>query len=382
MKLVIYEGKNVHNFLPIAYLRPTFDLRCGHGYLYEKIIRQHSGLDVAFYCRDYLTDTFAQLAPEGSTVNDMSALDDDLLIVNGCLLIGDEKLNGDGPDGICVDGDGDIVCARVKKETAVSLKAENFLDFLDQLVEKLPKKTVDMELAKYQWDVVLKNGKVIDSDFEISGRSGIEGSLHEDSSVYGPEDRLYIAKGAEIHPQVVIDTNHGSVTIEEGAIVFPHSRIEGPCYIGKDTQITRGNIREGCSFGPVCRVGGEVEEAVIHAYSNKYHDGFLGHAYVCEWVNLGALTTNSDLKNDYGSVEVYMQRDDGTFSYVDSGSTKVGSFIGDHTKTSIGVFLNTGFQRGSDDLADVYRRCAAETYPLVCLVPRGSHHRWIRLQEA
>ena len=243
-------------------------------------------------------------------------------------------------------GDGDIVCARVKKETAGSLKAENFHDFLDQLVEKLPKKTVDMELAKYQWDVVLKNGKVIDSDFEISGRSGIEGSFHEDSSVYGPEDRLYIAKGAEIHPQVVIDTNHGSVTIEEGAIVFPHSRIEGPCYIGKDTQITRGNIREGCSFGPVCRVGGEVEEAVIHAYSNKYHDGFLGHAYVCEWVNLGALTTNSDLKNDYGSVEVYMQRDDGTFSYVDSGSTKVGSFIGDHTKTSIGVFLNTGSNVG------------------------------------
>jgi hypothetical protein len=114
MKLVIYEGKNVNNFLPIAYLRPTFDLRCGHGYLYEKIIRQHPGLETVFFCREYLKDTFAQRAPKGSKINDLSALDDDLLIVNGCLLIGDMKLNFDGPDGICVNPDGEIIGARVK----------------------------------------------------------------------------------------------------------------------------------------------------------------------------------------------------------------------------------------------------------------------------
>jgi len=96
-------------------------------------------------------------------------------------------------------------------------------------------------------------------------------------------------------------------------------------------------IREGCSFGPVCRVGGEVEESIIHGYSNKYHDGFLGHAYVCEWVNLGALTTNSDLKNDYGPVDVHVNG-----HLVSTGSTKVGSMIGDHVKTSIGTLLNTG----------------------------------------
>jgi len=84
-------------------------------------------------------------------------------------------------------------------------------------------------------------------------------------------------------------------------------------------------------------VGGEVEESIIHAYSNKYHTGFLGHSYVCEWVNLGALTTNSDLKNDYSTVKVYLNGNP-----VDTGSIKVGSFIGDHTKTSIGTLLNTG----------------------------------------
>ena len=89
-----------------------------------------------------------------------------------------------------------------------------------------------------------------------------------------------------------------------------------------------------------------MEESIIHAYSNKYHDGFLGHAYVCEWVNLGALTTNSDLKNDYGTVEMYMTDGQGGWNYVDTKDTKVGAFIGDHTKTSIGTFLNTGAHVG------------------------------------
>jgi hypothetical protein len=88
----------------------------------------------------------------------------------------------------------------------------------------------------------------------------------------------------------------------------------------------------------MCRLGGEVEGSIVHGYSNKYHDGFLGHAYVGQWVNLGALTTNSDLKNDYSRVSVTL---DGRTA-IDTGSTKVGALVGDHTKTSIGCLLNTG----------------------------------------
>jgi UDP-N-acetylglucosamine diphosphorylase/glucosamine-1-phosphate N-acetyltransferase len=127
------------------------------------------------------------------------------------------------------------------------------------------------------------------------------------------------------------------VTIESGCEVHPFTRIEGPCYVGRGTVLLGAKVREGCSFGPMCRVGGEVEESIIHGYSNKYHDGFLGHAYVGEWVNLGALTTNSDLKNDYSKVSVVMNG-----KTRDTGSNKVGSFIGDHVKTSIGTLLNTG----------------------------------------
>ena len=152
-----------------------------------------------------------------------------------------------------------------------------------------------------------------------------------------------MARGTVIHPLVVIDAEHGPVYLDEGVEVHPFTRIEGPCYIGPKSILLGAKCREGNSIGPMCRIGGEVEESIIHGYSNKYHDGFLGHAYVGEWVNLGALTTNSDLKNDYGAVEVIL---DGRRP-ISTGSTKVGSLVGDHTKTSIGTLLNTGSYVGS-----------------------------------
>ena len=119
--------------------------------------------------------------------------------------------------------------------------------------------------------------------------------------------------------------------------VQPFTRVEGPCYIGSQTQLFRANIRGSVSIGPNCRIGGEVEDSIVHGFSNKYHEGFLGHAYVGEWVNLGAITSNSDLRNDYGEVFVPLQGDP-----VATGQAKVGCFIGDHSRTGIGSMLNTG----------------------------------------
>jgi bifunctional N-acetylglucosamine-1-phosphate-uridyltransferase/glucosamine-1-phosphate-acetyltransferase GlmU-like protein len=93
----------------------------------------------------------------------------------------------------------------------------------------------------------------------------------------------------------------------------------------------------GGSLGPHCRIGGEVEASIVHGYSNKAHEGFLGHAYVGEWVNLGAGTHNSDLRNDYAPVSVTIQG-----RKVDTGLLKVGAFIGDHVKTTLNTLLNTG----------------------------------------
>ena len=115
-----------------------------------------------------------------------------------------------------------------------------------------------------------------------------------------------------------------------------HTRLEGPAFIGPDTTILGGVLSE-VSIGPVCKVRGEVECSLILGYTNKAHDGFLGHAYLGRWVNLGALTTNSDLKNNYGPVRV-----GGADGPVETGLMKVGCFLGDHVKTGIGTLLNTG----------------------------------------
>jgi UDP-N-acetylglucosamine diphosphorylase/glucosamine-1-phosphate N-acetyltransferase len=139
----------------------------------------------------------------------------------------------------------------------------------------------------------------------------------------------------------VADTTQGPVVIDQDAVVTAFSRLEGPCYIGPGSHILGAKIRAGTTIGPQCRIGGEVEASIVQGHSNKYHDGFLGHSYVGEWVNLGAGTHNSDLRNDYGEVQVVLHG-----RAVRTGLTKVGCFLGDHTKTGLGTLLNTGTHAG------------------------------------
>jgi len=261
---------------------------------------------------------------------------DDLLLVNGrCLWLGDAAFPG-GKDA-CARVDGEVAYVSLAQATAETISADDISGFVAAAAETAHEETAAVRMVGYPWHLIDENAAAIEDDFKKLGKTGIEGALAEGAYVWGPKDLVYIAPGAVVEPTAVIDTNDGPVIVEEGVTVNPHTRIQGPASIGRDTVLFGGKIREGTTIGPVCRVGGEVEEAIMHGHSNKYHDGFLGHAYVCEWVNLGALTTNSDLKNDYGTVEVKMKG-----RLMDTGSTKVGCFIGDHTKTSIGTVINTG----------------------------------------
>jgi UDP-N-acetylglucosamine diphosphorylase/glucosamine-1-phosphate N-acetyltransferase len=148
---------------------------------------------------------------------------------------------------------------------------------------------------------------------------------------------LLLAPGAEIEPGAVLDLRAGAIVVGPGARVAGLTRLEGPAGIGARTQVLGGRIRAGTTIGAGCRVAGEIEASIFQGHSNKYHDGFIGHAYVGEWVNLGAMTTNSDLKNTYGTVKVWR---DGRLT--DTGEQKVGATIGDHSKTGIGSLLDTG----------------------------------------
>ena len=136
----------------------------------------------------------------------------------------------------------------------------------------------------------------------------------------------------------MLDAEKGPIVIGANVRIFPNAVIEGPAFVGGGSLIKIGaKIYENTSIGPMCKVGGEVEGSILHGFANKQHDGFLGHAYLCPWVNLGADTNNSDLKNNYGSVRVTINGTE-----VDSGSLFVGVIMGDHAKSAINTMFNTG----------------------------------------
>lgn len=145
-----------------------------------------------------------------------------------------------------------------------------------------------------------------------------------------------LGPGAAVEPGVLLDTGPGPIVLGEGVRVYGPARLEGPLYVGPGSTILGGRV---CAsyVGRACRIRGDIEKSVLLGYDNKAHGGFLGRSYLGRWVNLGAMTTNSDLRNDYRDVKV--RTGEGA---VPSGLTKLGCLVGDHVKTGIGTLLNTG----------------------------------------
>jgi UDP-N-acetylglucosamine diphosphorylase/glucosamine-1-phosphate N-acetyltransferase len=343
MRLILLDRlhETRRHFEPLALSRPIWELRCGITSLAEKLVAKTGAKDVACFVPDYMADAYREMT--AWPVNDSKSLaGDDLLIVHGRVKAEDLNVAPTGLSCASFDDRGQCLYARITRADLAKLDSTSIDGFIESARKALPAGE-KVPAWNYIWDLVLANPEQLKRDFQTAGRSGIEGSIEEPSAIRGSRSNVYVAPAVKIHPMVVIDAEHGPVYIDEGAEIHPFSRIEGPCYIGKNSILLGAKCREGNSIGPFCRIGGEVEESIIQGYSNKYHDGFIGHAYVGEWVNLGALTTNSDLKNDYSKVSVTL---DGR-TPVDTGSTKVGALIGDHTKTSIGTLFNTGSYVGA-----------------------------------
>jgi UDP-N-acetylglucosamine diphosphorylase/glucosamine-1-phosphate N-acetyltransferase len=190
-------------------------------------------------------------------------------------------------------------------------------------------------MIDYPWNLLEHQAQALEQDCLHWIRRGASISAAS-IPVIGPPQRCLIHSSARVEPMVLIDTTRGPVLIDADAVVQAFSRIEGPCYIGPRTQVLGANLR-GVSLGPECRVGGEVEASIVQGYSNKAHEGFLGHSYLGEWVNLGAGTQVSDLRTDYANVRINVAGES-----IDTGLMKVGAFVGDHTRTSISALINAG----------------------------------------
>jgi UDP-N-acetylglucosamine diphosphorylase/glucosamine-1-phosphate N-acetyltransferase len=313
-------------------------LLCGTSKIYKKWLNRIKCEDYGFLCRPYLADIVNH--ESGKSANEIPK--GEFLVINGRFLPFKEIINRINS----LNNNEALICDNIVVAYRGDKQNNNLLNLYSQESHEKIKSVskvieVGAESVHYIWNLIELNPRLITEEFvRFRDLPGSKETIPYDISVIG-QANIYIHESVEIAPSVVIDASSGPVIIEEKTRIEPFSFIQGPCYIGPDCRIVGGRIRSGTSLGPVCRVGGEVEESIMLGYCNKYHEGFLGHACLGEWVNLGALTTNSDLKNNYKEITVEIGGEN-----VKTGSIKIGSFIGDHTKTGIGTMLNTGINIG------------------------------------
>lgn len=332
MNVALFEDAHYRQLLPLTWLRMCCELRCGRDRLIDKI-RAHVGdRIVRLYTRQTIRDV----------VEDRIELDEPADGENWCLVNARLLVTGDvlmPPAGVAWKTQGTLLAATVSAEEADRLSPDLFLDErkLDAWAEGLRVEPTPegLQPVNYPWDLVIANEKELRRQCTDGGVR--QGSIHEAVHLLNPGE-IHVAAGARIKPGVVLDAETGPIHIDRDVLIEPNTVIQGPCYVGPGTTIRPGSvIRDGTSIGPVCRVGGEVGASIFQGYSNKLHDGFLGHSFVAEWVNIGAGTVTSNLKNTYGAIRVRLNGVN-----VESGQHFVGSFIGDHAKTGIGTILPTG----------------------------------------
>lgn len=335
MKYVIFDDAKWENFFPLTFTRSTGDLRVGILKLRQRICAFLEIEKADLIVPELIQEIYKERHQDWQ-INKLS--NEETIFINSRLKISKDLVAAikELPEKAYLAHKDEILAARLIPG-AEETNSEKFDSIFAGLKEIEWKKDATW---KYTWELISENSAYIEQDFKdffydkdnfFETEIGI--------TVLNPYN-IWLGEGCRIMPGVVIDATDGPVIIDEGAKIMANSVIIGPVYIGKHSTIKVGaKIYEGTTIGPICKVGGEVEETIIQAFTNKQHDGFLGHSYLGEWINIGADTNNSDLRNDYKPVPMhfYPQK-----KKIDTKCQFVGAVIGDHSKTGINCTINTG----------------------------------------
>lgn len=340
MQICIFEDEKVEQFNPLTYSRPVYELVCGISKLREKIERHFPGSKVSLHCRKYLADILKSQNPK----NDINSISDkECLFINGRIIfnkqIADQLKKIKTEDKVILSGN-NIVAAKISGKTLSSIK-NNLPEIIDKnLFNKIPTQQVEVNFAEYIWDFIKHNPEELVNDIKYLStkvkKSKIK--IRAAGAQWVNRKNIFIRNGAKLKPGVVLDATNGPIYIDKYAFIHPNVVIEGPVYIGENTIVKSGaTLYDNVSIGKNCKVGGEIEDTIMLPYSNKQHLGFIGHAYLGSWVNLGANTNCSDLKNNYGNIKVKVNN-----KLINTDTKFLGAIIGDHSKTAINTMLNTG----------------------------------------
>ena len=305
MIYTIFEFKP-ENFSPLSINHATFEIRFGAFSILDRIKHTIKSEDkIILVVRDELKEVVEERFPD-LDVNPESIPPSTLLYSHHLLV--DDNLNTD-------------------KKLSKELSLSDFRDYVSNINGQ----------ESYLWSF-LSSLKNIMSTYDVNHFSmKLDGQCHNTSIMLNKKD-IHVSKTAKVSAGAILDASDGPIIIDENALIDVGVIIKGNTYIGKNSIVNPGaKLRGEISIGPSCKIGGEIECSIFHGYSNKQHDGYIGHSYIGEWVNLGANTNNSDLKNNYSTIKL----DIGS-QLIDTEEMFIGTMMGDYTKTGISTMLNTG----------------------------------------
>ncbi|MGQ9819356.1 MAG: putative sugar nucleotidyl transferase [Candidatus Kapaibacteriales bacterium] len=344
--IILFENEYVNSLYPFSVLHLQWEVRVGALRLFEKITKQFPKSKVLFYTR---RKKYLELFLTKHKLNNKIVEKGNILVLNSGILPNEEFWSdlSSSYSKISIPSvvflANEIPVAFFLSKDDIINPSEFDIEFFPILIQKysdkLPKVSISVpKVINFLWDAIEFNPYSIADDFRFFENQIDFDSLRKSNVKLIHEKNIKIGDETKISPFVVIDASKGPVIIGNNVSILSFAVIQGPVYIGDYTLIKPYSyIYGGTSIGHLCKVGGEVENTIIHSFSNKQHEGFIGHSYIGEWVNLGAGTITSDLKNTYGSISVRIWNE--TF---DTGRSFLGLICGDHTKTAIGTTFNTG----------------------------------------
>ena len=337
MTLALFEDDLWSNFGPIGSTRHLSQQLLGSTTIFGHVRRAARDADLVLLGRRYLA-----AFEKKRTGTRYNSLEEAMTIVNSRVnpLVGLSKAVRLAP-GKAIMAGREVVAASIGPSDLKKVQGnDGVLDsgklaLVCKSLERL--EAEGQPLFHHPWDILEANGEAIRSSA-------------------GKRRTAILEEGSIVEEFVSFDTSDGPVIVDRGARVESFSRLSGPCYVGKESVLHSGLVRPGTTIGDGCRVGGEVDQSIVYGHTNKAHFGYLGHSIVGEWVNIGAGAVTSDLKNTYGSVKMRVSG-----KRVDTGLVKLGAFIGDMAKVSIGTLIYGGHTIGvaarasglvDDDLPD------------------------------
>ena len=363
--ICFYEDHATDNFGPLLSTRPIWELRCGALTLAEKILRRIDVYNVTFCCRNFIRKHYEQ--KKAWSWLETTAINNDTLFINGRVIFSSVAIAEmtNSKEEVIYTVDGNVVAFRLQSSNIRDLiwDSDGKLDLNSVRVNQ--QKDVEAKIIDFPWQLLQSATSEIYSDLKlasVSKRTEKAEAIPEDvitrnlqnididtdchlgaGTILSAENNpIRLDADSIIGVGVIIDSADGPVWIAENAEVQAGSIIMGPAYIGPHSIVRPGaKLSDGVCLGPRCRVGGEVSSSTMIGYSNKQHSGYLGNAYLTEWINLGAATDNSDLKNNYKPVDVTING-----KKIDSKSLHIGVFLADFTRTAIHTRLNSGTMIG------------------------------------